>query len=79
MKGIFDIDNPVMTGIAKIADCICASLLWIVFSLPVVTIGASFAALYTTVYKYLRRDHGHLCRHFGQLFRRTFGAQLLCG
>lgn len=71
MKGIFDIDNPLMTGIAKIADCICASLLWIVFSLPVVTIGASSAALYTTVYKYLRRDHGHLWQTFWAAFREN--------
>ena len=71
MKGIFDIDNPIMSGVIKIFDCICVSLLWLLFSLPVITIGASSAALYTTVYKYLRKDEGHLWRTFWTAFREN--------
>ena len=69
MKGIFDIDNPVMTWIIKIFDCICVSILWLLFSLPVITMGASSAALYTTVYKYLRKEEGHLWKTFWTAFR----------
>ena len=71
MKGIFDIDNPIMSGVIKIFDCICVSLLWLLFSLPVITIGASSAALYATVYKYLRKDEGHLWRTFWTAFREN--------
>ena len=44
MKRIFDIDSPLMNGLMKIGDCICLSALWLLFSLPVVTIGASSTA-----------------------------------
>lgn len=71
MKGIFDIDNPVMTWIIKIFDCICVSILWLLFSLPVITMGASSAALYTTVYKYLRKEEGHLWKTFWTAFREN--------
>ena len=71
MKGIFDIDNPVMTWIIKIFDCICVSILWLLFSLPVITMGASSAALYTTVYKYLRKEEGHLWKTFWTAFREV--------
>lgn len=71
MKGIFDIDNPVMSWIIKIFDCICVSILWLLFSLPVVTMGASSAALYATVYKYLRRGEGHLWKTFWGAFREN--------
>ena len=71
MKGIFDIDNPVMSWIIKIFDCICVSILWLLFSLPVVTIGASSAALYMTVYKYLRKEEGHLWKTFWTAFREN--------
>lgn len=71
MRGIFDIDNPVMSWIIKIFDCICASLLWLLFSLPVITMGASSAALYMTVYKYLRKEEGHLWKTFWTAFREN--------
>ena len=71
MKGIFDIDNPVMSWIIKIFDCICVSILWLLFSLPVVTMGASSAALYTTVYKYLRKEEGYLWKTFWAAFREN--------
>ena len=52
MRGIFSIDSPLMSFLVKVFDCIGASILWLLFSLPIVTMGAAGAALYTTVYKY---------------------------
>lgn len=58
MRSVFDIDGPVMSGVIKIFDCICLSVLWLLFSLPIITIGASSTALYTAVHRYLRRGKG---------------------
>ena len=69
MRGIFSIDSPVMRALIKFFDCICVSILWLLFSLPIVTMGAASAALYTTVYKYLRRDEGHLWDTFWTAFK----------
>lgn len=69
MRGIFSVDSPVIRALIKFFDCICASILWLLFSLPVVTMGAASAALYTTVYKYLRRDEGHLWDTFWTAFK----------
>lgn len=69
MRGIFSVDSPVMRTLIKFFDCICVSILWLLFSLPVVTMGAASAALYTTVYKYLRRDEGHLWDTFWTAFK----------
>lgn len=71
MRGIFNIDNTIMSGVMKIFDTICLGLLWLLFSLPLVTIGASSTALYATVYKYLRRGEGHLWRTFWNAFREN--------
>ncbi|MDD3959913.1 MAG: YesL family protein [Oscillospiraceae bacterium] len=40
----------------KLGDLIILSLLWLVFSLPVITIGASTAALYHAAYRRFYRD-----------------------
>ncbi|MCR5546679.1 MAG: DUF624 domain-containing protein [Lachnospiraceae bacterium] len=42
---LFDINGPLMEAMRKLADIILYNLLFVIFSLPVVTAGASFAAL----------------------------------
>lgn len=72
MHRIFSIDNPVMQFIVKIFDCICLSVLWVLFSLPVITAGASTTALYTTVYHYIRNEEGRLWQTFWGAFRENW-------
>lgn len=71
MRWLFDIENPVMRYIIKIFDCMCLSILWLLFSLPVVTAGASTTALYATIYHYIRKEEGHLWRTFWGAFREN--------
>ncbi len=42
---LFDINGPLMEALRKLADIILYNLLFVIFSLPLVTVGASFAAL----------------------------------
>lgn len=41
---LFDVDGPLMAALNKLADLVFANLLFILFSLPVVTLGASLNA-----------------------------------
>ena len=72
MRWLFDIENPVMRYILKIFDCMCLSILWLVCCLPILTAGAATTALYATVYRYLRKDEGHLMRTFLGAFRENW-------
>lgn len=58
--------------VTQIIDCAALSLLWIVFSLPVITIGASTTALYHAVDKVIRREDGSIWKEFWRVFRRDF-------
>ena len=42
---LFDINGPLMDALRKLADIIIYNLLFVIFSLPVFTAGAAFAAL----------------------------------
>ncbi len=53
----------------KIFDVAVLSLLWLVFCLPIVTIGASTTALYYTVHKVIMQDRGYLSQEFVRAFR----------
>lgn len=71
MKRLFNLESPLMVFLIHVFDCVLLSLLWILFSLPIITIGAASTALYTTVYRYLRRDEGTLWRTFWKAFREN--------
>lgn len=63
----------------KVGDCILLSLLWIVASLPLVTIGASTTALYYSVIKVLREESGGVWKSFWHSFRVNFKQSTLIG
>lgn len=72
MNRLFGIDSPLMGALMKIGDLLCLSVLWLVFSLPIFTIGASSAALYAAVYHCLRRNEAGVWKHFWNAFRDDF-------
>lgn len=71
MKRFFDIGSPLMRNLVRLFDCMCLSVLWMLFSVPIVTMGASSAAMYLTVVKYIRKDEGYLWRTFWGAFREN--------
>ena len=72
MNRLFGMDSPLIGALTRIGDCICLSVLWLVFSLPVFTIGASSAALYAAVYRCLRRNEAGIWKNFWNAFRENF-------
>lgn len=56
----------------KFVDCVLLNLFWIFSSLPIITIGASTTALYYTVVKALRNDHGSIRKEYWRAFRSNF-------
>lgn len=79
MKSLFNADGSVISGLIKLFDCICLSVLWLVCCLPVFTIGVACTALYTTVFKYLRREEGTLTATFFGALRENFRRSTLAG
>ena len=47
LKGLFDMDNPFWRFMSLVADLIILNLLFVLCSIPIITIGASTTALYT--------------------------------
>ncbi len=72
MRQLFAPESPLMEGLYKIFDCVCLSLLWIVCSVPVFTMGAASAALYTAAYRCLTLDEPYPAKTFFQAFREDF-------
>ena len=72
MSKIFGHDSPIIGSLSKIGDVICLSALWLVFSIPIFTIGASTAAADTAASRNLRGGKGYLWKTFWNSFRGEF-------
>ncbi len=71
LKSIFSPDNPVFRFIIKIGYCWWLDILWLVTSIPVITIGASTTALIYSAMK-LHKDEGYPTRNFFHSFKENF-------
>ena len=70
-------DNALMITMTQITDCIFLSMFWLVGCIPVVTVGASFAALYDSTYRGFRQGEKHCWGRFLQVFRENWRAGML--
>jgi len=72
MDKIFDLDNPFFRFISKLVDVIWLNIIWLVFSIPIVTIGASTTAMFSVTLKMARDREGYVFQGFWKSFKENF-------
>ena len=75
MGRFFNSDNFLWRGFGRLADYFLLSAMWLLCSIPVVTVGAATVALYDTAARCVRGGEGGMARRFF----RTFKNELLRG
>ena len=73
---IFQQDNPFNAFMSRVGDLAMVNVAWAVCCLPVVTIGASTAAMYETVRCMHEGRDEHVLKRFIAAFRRRFAVSL---
>ncbi|HKM03785.1 MAG TPA: YesL family protein [Lachnospiraceae bacterium] len=72
MGQLFDLDNPLMRGLGKIADLIWLNLLTVLCCIPIITAGASITSLYYVTMKMVKDEEGYITRSFFKAFKENF-------
>ena len=72
MREVFNSDSMLMKTLSKIFDIGYLSIVFILFYIPVVTIGAALTALYYTTVKVIRRERGYVFQEFWRSFKLNF-------
>ena len=72
MNRIFNLDNPLMAFMGKIADLIILNILAIFFSIPIFTIGASWTAMYYVTVKMVKKEESYIFKDFLSSFKNNF-------
>ena len=65
-------DNLVTRFLNRLADFVILNILWLVCSVPIITIGASTSALYAIMMKIVRNEEGYIVTAFIQAFKDNF-------
>ena len=72
MSKLFRMDSPLMRFLTKSADLMVLNILFCVTSIPLITIGASWTALYSVTLKMVRDEEGSVSRSYFRSFRQNF-------
>lgn len=79
MIHLFDPENKFWNFVGKLADVACLSVLWFLTSLPVLTAGASFTALYAYTMRQVRDTEGGILSGYFSAFKKYFKKASLLG
>ncbi|MCI8805244.1 MAG: DUF624 domain-containing protein [Clostridiales bacterium] len=77
MRGIFKIDGPFFKYGTILADIIILTILWILCSLPLITVGISTTALFYVTTKQVSNREGYVTANFLKSFKINFFQGLL--
>lgn len=72
MRGLFSIDSPLMRFLGRVGDLMILNILFLVTSIPIITLGASLTALHYAVYKMVCCSDTSAARDFFHSFRQNF-------
>lgn len=75
---ILAMDSPFMKFFGRVGDIILLNLLFVVTSLPVVTIGTSLSALYAVSMKIVRGEEPSVTKEYLKAWRGNFKTATIC-
>ena len=75
----FSIDSPLYKFMSRLFDMFKLNLMWLIFSLPIVTMGAATTAAYTVTLKMVDDEEGYIAAPFWQAFKENLKKGSLVG
>lgn len=76
---LFSLDNKVMRTFSLSLDLVIVNLLFLLGSLPIVTIGVSLSAMYSVTMKMVKKENGAVTKEFITAYRANLKQGLLFG
>lgn len=76
---LFSVESPIYKFFSRLFDVIKLNFLWMLFSLPIVTIGASTIAAYSVSLKMVDDEEGYIGRAFVKAFKANLKQGIILG
>lgn len=72
MNSFFNLEGPFISTLDKCGRVVLLTVLWLVTSIPIITISASSAAFYYGITKTIRHERSSSAREFFKCFKRVY-------
>ena len=72
MNKLFGMNSPLMRKLSQLPDLILLNLLWILCSVPIITVGAATTALHGVIQAYVSEENNGIVRPYFRAFRKNF-------
>ena len=69
---LFSVDSPVYKFLSKFLDVVKLNFFWILFSIPVITVGASTVAAMSVGLKMVDDEEGYIGKNFLKAFKENW-------
>lgn len=69
MAGFFTPDSKLYKFMSRLTDVLVLNILWLLFSLPIITVGISTIAVYTVTLRMSEEREGHVAKEFLKAFK----------
>ncbi|MDY2813893.1 MAG: DUF624 domain-containing protein [Dorea sp.] len=74
----FVIDSPIMRFLGRVGDILLLNIVFVVTSIPVITIGTALSALYTVAMKLVRGEDPAIIKEYLKAYKRNFKPATIC-
>lgn len=78
MSNLWRMDSPFMQKMTTITNLIILNALWIICSIPIITMGAATTAMYSVLFAYRRQETDSVLKPFFSAFKKNFRRSTLC-
>ena len=78
MSNLWRIDSPFMQKMTAITNLVILNVLWLICSIPIVTMGAATSAMYSVLFAYRRKETDSVLKPFFTAFKKTFVQSTIC-
>lgn len=78
-NGFFSIESPLYKFMSRLLDIIKLNFLWVLCSLPIVTMGAATTAAFTITLRMVEEEEGYIARPFFREFKNNLGKGSIIG
>lgn len=72
MEKVFDLENPFMRALTKLADLLWLNILTLICCIPIITVGAAMTSLHHTCLRMVRDEDGNITRGYFRFFKEQF-------
>ena len=78
MSNLWRMDSPFMQKMTFVTNLLIVNVLWLLCSIPILTIGASTTAMYSVLFAYRRKETDSVVKPFFAAFKKAFVKSTIC-